>query len=71
MAKSTNTTAFYVLAWVSFIVSSVGTLLGLLYLMPANADWSVRGFFIMSYLFMISSCFTLAKVIRDRAEEEA
>lgn len=70
MAKSSNTTAFYVLAWISFIVSSVGTLLGLIYLMPEDAAWSVKGFFIMSYLFMISSCFTLAKVIRDKADDE-
>lgn len=59
--------AFYAMAWISFGVSSVGTIYGL-WLMDASIP--VKGFFIMSFLFSISSCFTLAKAVRDRYEAQ-
>ncbi len=60
-----NTAAFYTLAWVSFAVSSIGTLLGVYYV---DIDMVYKFFFIMSYLFTISSCMTLSKVVRDKHE---
>ncbi len=62
-----NTNAFYTLAWVSFTISSIGTLLGI-YLV--NIDIVYKLFFVMCYLFSVSSCFTLAKVVRDKHESK-
>ena len=62
-----NSKSFYTMSWISFVISFAGMTIGLIYLpmtLPA------RGFFGMAYLFSISSCFTLAKVIRDRHEAE-
>jgi len=64
--KSKNTSAFYALAWIAFVLSVIGTLLGL-YIF--KADLQTKGFFIMSYLFSLTSCFTVAKVVRDKEEE--
>jgi hypothetical protein len=60
-----NTSGFNFLAWTSFGISSIGTLAGIMYL---SGDMWVKGFLGMSYLFSISSCFTVAKVIRDQHE---
>ena len=60
-----NTKAFYNMAWISFIISFVGMVLGLAYL---QADFATKGFIAMSYLFSVASCFTVAKVVRDRHE---
>lgn len=60
-----NTSAFYNLAWISFAISFVGMVLGLLYL---QMDFFQKAFIGMTYLFSISSCFVLAKVIRDKQE---
>lgn len=62
-----NSKSFYTMAWISFVISFAGMTVGLIYLpmtLPA------RGFFAMAYLFSISACFTLAKVIRDRHEAD-
>ncbi|MEM7572107.1 MAG: YiaA/YiaB family inner membrane protein [Bacteroidota bacterium] len=64
--NNNNTKAFYSMAWIAFVISSLGMMAGLIYL---EAELAVKGFFAMAYLFSISSCFTLAKVIRDRHEE--
>ncbi|MBC8111976.1 MAG: hypothetical protein H7Y04_13020 [Verrucomicrobia bacterium] len=61
-----NTPAFYFLAWASFAIASIGTIIGLYYL---EANLAVKGFFTMSYLFSVSSCFVVAKVIRDKQEQ--
>jgi hypothetical protein len=53
------------MAWISFALSFVGMGIGLAYLPMTLA---ARGFFAMTYLFSVSSCFTLAKVIRDQHE---
>ena len=53
------------MAWIAFSISFVGMIIGLVYM---EADWSMKGFLAMSYLFSITSCFTVAKVVRDRHE---
>lgn len=67
MIDSNNTKAFYNMAWIAFICSAIGMTAGLILL---EVDLSVKGFFAMAYLFSVSSCFTLAKVIRDRHETD-
>lgn len=67
LVENNNTKSFYAMAWIAFVLSSIGMLIGLIYL---QADLAVKGFFAMAYLFSISSCFTLAKVIRDRHESD-
>ena len=62
-----NSKSFYTMAWISFVISFVGMAVGLVYLPMTLA---ARGFFGMTYLFSVSSCFTLAKVIRDSHEAE-
>ena len=62
-----NSKSFYVMSWISFIISFVGMAAGLIYLEMATA---AKAFFTMTYLFSISACFTLAKVIRDKHEAE-
>lgn len=64
---SNNTKAFYNMAWIAFMCSAIGMIAGLILL---EVDLSVKGFFAMAYLFSVSSCFTLAKVIRDRHETD-
>lgn len=64
--KQKNTSAFFALAWIAFVISVAGTLIGL-YMF--DADIQTKGFFIMSYLFSLTACFTVAKVVRDRDEE--
>lgn len=63
MSKSTG--AFFVQAAVSFGVSFVGILGGIVYL-PLD-PWQ-RLFLAMTVLFLVASSFTLAKVIRDQQE---
>ena len=41
--------------------------IGLVYL---EASMAMKGFLTMSYMFTVSSCFTLAKVVRDRHEAD-
>jgi hypothetical protein len=55
------------MAWISFVISFVGMGLGLVYLEIAPIT---KAFFGITYLFSISACFTLAKVIRDKHEGE-
>lgn len=62
-----NSKSFYTMSWISFAISFVGMIGGLIYLPMAIA---AKGFFAMAYLFSVSSCFTLAKVIRDKHEAE-
>lgn len=62
-----NSKTFYNLAWIAFTISSVGMGVGLIYM---DAELATKGFLAMSYLFSITSCFTLAKVVRDRHEAD-
>jgi hypothetical protein len=66
-APSKNTAAFFAQAGVSFTVSLLGLLFALLYL-PVD-PW-VRAFLAMTTLFLVSSSFTLAKVIRDAQDDK-
>ncbi len=63
--ENSNTKAFGILAWISFGIAFAGMLLGLLYL---ELDLFAKAFLAMTYLFSVSSCFVLAKVVRDKQE---
>ncbi|MFF8556114.1 YiaA/YiaB family inner membrane protein [Streptomyces sp. NPDC015501] len=63
--KQQSTTAFYGQAVASFMVASGAVALGVFFL---DADAWVRGFLAVGVLYLVTSCFTLAKVIRDRQE---
>lgn len=62
-----NTKAFYAMSWIAFAISFVGMGVGIAYL---EADFAMKGFLAMSYLFSITSCFTVAKVVRDKHEAD-
>jgi hypothetical protein len=64
-ALSKNTAAFFVQAAVAFGVSFLA-LVGGIYCLPLDL-WQ-RSFLAMTVLFLVSSSFTLAKVIRDQQE---
>src|SRR5690349_8197258 len=66
-APSKNTSAFFAQAGISFAVSLLGLLFALLYL-PVD-PW-VRAFLAMTSLFLVSSAFTLAKVVRDAQDDK-
>lgn len=61
-----TTTAFFGQAIASFTVSLAATLTGIAYL--HDSRW-VRAFLAIGLLYVVTSAFTLAKVIRDRQEE--
>jgi hypothetical protein len=63
--KQQNTAAFYGQAVASFAVAMAATAAGIFRL---NADAWVRGFLAIAVLYLVTSAFTLAKVIRDRQE---
>lgn len=63
---SANTNSYYIMAWTSFIIAFAGGLTGVWLL---EGTMATKGFLAITFIFMISSCFTLAKVIRDRHEE--
>jgi hypothetical protein len=60
-----QTAAYYVQAVLSFGISMVAMVVGLVYL-PA-AGW-VRAFLALGLLYVVTSTITLSKVIRDRQE---
>ena len=62
---SKSTAAFFVQAAVAFVISFVAALGGIYYL-PLD-PWP-RLFMAITFLFLVSSAFTLAKVIRDQQE---
>ena len=66
-APTKNTPAFFAQAALSFGISMLGLIWAILYL-PLDA-WQ-RGFLAMTALFLVSSAFTLAKVIRDAADDK-
>lgn len=65
--ENQNSKSFFNMAWIGFILSAMGMTVGIIY---ADVDLASKGFLIMSYLFSVSSCFTVAKVVRDRHEED-
>lgn len=65
-AQSKSTNAFLVQAAIAFAISFSAMGIGIVRL---PLDFWQRGFLVMSMLFLVSSCFTLAKVIRDQHEQ--
>jgi hypothetical protein len=65
--QSRNTTAFAVQAAISFGLSLVAVIVGIAYL-PVNA-W-MRAFLVVGALYLVTSAFTLAKVVRDEHESK-
>ncbi|MEU6574561.1 YiaA/YiaB family inner membrane protein [Streptomyces sp. NPDC046805] len=63
--KQQNTGAFYGQAVASFSIAMAATAIGIYCL---SADAWVRGFLGIAVLYLVTSAFTLAKVIRDRQE---
>ncbi|GGX95228.1 hypothetical protein GCM10010358_56330 [Streptomyces minutiscleroticus] len=63
--KQQSTAAFYGQAVASFGVAMAATALGIVNL---DADAWVRGFLGIAVLYLVTSAFTLAKVVRDRQE---
>ncbi|MET9117666.1 YiaA/YiaB family inner membrane protein [Streptomyces longwoodensis] len=63
--KQQSTAAFYGQAVASFAVAMAATAVGIVRL---DADAWVRGFLAIAVLYLVTSAFTLAKVIRDRQE---
>ncbi|WP_368553167.1 YiaA/YiaB family inner membrane protein [Enterococcus faecalis] len=62
-----NTPAFVMLAWGSFLFFVVLILVGLYTL---REPLMVKGYYLMGSVGLISSSFTLSKVIRDNQEDE-
>lgn len=63
--QTKSTMAFLAQAAIAFGISFSATIIGIIYL-PLDI-WQ-RGFLAMTALFLVSSTFTLAKVIRDMHE---
>ncbi|MFJ8113018.1 YiaA/YiaB family inner membrane protein [Streptomyces sp. NPDC096132] len=63
--KQQNTAAFYGQAVASFGIAMAATSIGIYQL---NTDAWVRAFLAIAVLYLVTSAFTLAKVIRDRQE---
>jgi hypothetical protein len=63
--KHQNTAAFYGQAVASFAVALAATAVGIFNL---RTDAWVRAFLGIAVLYLVTSAFTLAKVIRDRQE---
>ncbi|KES06847.1 hypothetical protein BU52_11730 [Streptomyces toyocaensis] len=63
--KQQSTAAFYGQAVASFAVALAATAIGIFNL---ETDAWVRAFLAVAVLYLVTSAFTLAKVIRDRQE---
>lgn len=63
-----QTAAFYGQAVASFIVSTVGVLVGIAYL---DVDRWQRAFLALGLLYVVTSSLTLAKVVRDQHESHS
>lgn len=64
--RQVDTQAWVFVVWAGFVISIVGIVWGLM--LMSNLDAWQRGYMIVSWLFLVSSAFTLAKMIRDRHE---
>ncbi len=62
-----NTAAFRFQVWASFALSFGLMLIGIYHL---PVDIWIKGYLTMGTIFMVGSCFTLAKTIRDDYENE-
>lgn len=65
--ENQNSKSFYNMAWIGFVISFAGMVIGVLYM---DGDIATKGFLLMSYLFSVTACFTVAKVVRDKHESE-
>ena len=63
---SSNSSGWITFAYMQFAVALGMAALAILF-MP-NADLTIKGFLLMSYLFTVGSTFTLAKTVRDEHE---
>ncbi|MGK7919129.1 MAG: YiaA/YiaB family inner membrane protein [Trichodesmium sp.] len=63
-----DTAAWILQVWVSFILATVGTATGIIYLPVDN--W-IKSFVGMGLVFSIGSAFTLAKTIRDNQKHQS
>ncbi|MFC4007674.1 YiaA/YiaB family inner membrane protein [Nonomuraea purpurea] len=63
--QPTQTTAYYVQAVLSFVVSLSAVAIALFYL--PTAGW-IRAFLGLGLLYVVTSTITLCKVVRDRQE---
>ncbi|RBQ20270.1 hypothetical protein DP939_10710 [Spongiactinospora rosea] len=59
------TTAFFVQAVLAFAISLGALIIGVAYL---PVDGWIRAFFAVGVLYVVTSAFTLAKIVRDRQE---
>jgi hypothetical protein len=66
-APTKNTPAFFAQAGLSFGIALVGLVFAIIYL-PVD-PW-IRAFLAMTALFLVSSSFTLAKVVRDAQDDK-
>ena len=66
--QTNNTTAFYAQATISFAIAILAMLFAVLYL-PVD-PW-VRAFLGLGTLYLTTSSFTLAKVIRDAQDQSS
>ena len=66
--RTRTTTAYFVQAALAFGLALLAIVLGICYL-PVDA-W-MRSFLAVGTLFLVSSSFTLAKVVRDAQEQQA
>lgn len=67
-APSMHTNGFYIQTIASFAISSIGLIIAVLYL--DVTPW-IRGFVVLGLFYLVTSTFTLSKVIRDREEANA
>lgn len=65
--ENQNSKSFYTMAWVAFVISFTGMGVGIWHL---EGGLAIKGFLIMSYLFSVTACFTVGKVVRDKHESE-
>ncbi|MFM9367893.1 YiaA/YiaB family inner membrane protein [Streptomyces sp. Da 82-17] len=66
--KQQSTTAYYGMAVASFAVALAAVVIAVLYM---DVDVWIRAFLAVAMLYLVTSSFTLAKVVRDRQEAGA
>lgn len=65
--RQRNTASFYLMAWASFAFFIALMVIGLWTL---KEPLMVKGYYLMGSVGLISSSFTVAKVVRDKQEDE-
>ncbi|RLV50309.1 hypothetical protein D9V37_05210 [Nocardioides mangrovicus] len=60
-----TTSAYFAQAGIAFAVALLSVVLGIVYL---PVDGWMRAFLAVGVMFLVTSCFTLAKVVRDAQE---